>query len=449
MTSLRDATPTSVIADSQYSYNTASQIVQQVDPGGAHAYGYDSVDRLASAAYPGATAESYNYDSVGNRTTSHLSPTHGYQPFNQLSSTSTASYAYDSNGDLISKTDSSGTWQYAWDFENRLTQVTRPDAVTISYGYDAVGRRIQRTPSNGEVQKYVYDGQDVVRDLHADGSVALEYLNGPGIDNKIRQTDSANEDLYYTTDHLGSTIALTNDLGEMVEGIGYDSFGNSTGSSLTRYTYTGREFDADTGLYYYRARWYDAQVGRFISEDPLALSGGINLYTYVKNDPVRFIDPSGLTRCNRWLGGLGGALLGGGIGGLVGEAATTVAGAVGGFAVAGPPGALVGAGAGAGAGVPVSVITGGAGAVIGGVAGYRFCASDDAMPTPRAIPTCDNPPKPIPFPPAPPPGFERCTLRSTTATHCIYTCGKFKRIETRRNDGHCPKEYFIGTISIP
>lgn len=182
-----------------------------------------------------------------------------------------------------------------WDFENRLTQVTRPDAVTISYNYDALGRRTQRTPSNGPVEKYVYDGQDVVRDLHADGSVAVEYLNGPGIDNKIRQTDSGGADLYYTANELGSTIALTNDTGEMVEAIGYDSFGNSTGSLFTRYGYTGREFDPDTGLMYYRARWYDPQVGRFISEDSKGLAGGINLYSYVSNNPIVWKDPFGLS----------------------------------------------------------------------------------------------------------------------------------------------------------
>src|SRR4030095_16120572 len=73
------------------------------------------------------------------------------------------------------------------------------------------------------------------------------------------------------------------------------SFGNAnTGTNLTRYTYTGREFDSDTGLYYYRARWYDPQVGRFISEDPIGLAGGINQFAYVGNNPQNGRDPSGL-----------------------------------------------------------------------------------------------------------------------------------------------------------
>ncbi len=74
----------------------------------------------------------------------------------------------------------------------------------------------------------------------------------------------------------------------------YDSFGDAPASPRTRYTFTGRERDEFTGLYYYRARWYDAMIGRFISEDPIGFAGGdVNLYGYVKNNPVNFVDPNG------------------------------------------------------------------------------------------------------------------------------------------------------------
>jgi RHS repeat-associated protein len=100
--------------------------------------------------------------------------------------------------------------------------------------------------------------------------------------------------LYFLQDHLGSTTALTNSQGATVSQISYDSFGNpSAGANLTRYTYTGREFDSDTGLYYYRARWYDPKVGRFISEDPIGLAGGINEFAYVGDDSVNARDPHG------------------------------------------------------------------------------------------------------------------------------------------------------------
>jgi len=266
---------------------------------GAHVYGYDPTDRLISATHPNLPQESYAYDGVGNRTASQQSSAYTYQPFNKLASTATATYSYDNNGNLTSKTDTSGRWAYTWDYENRLTQVTRPDGVSVTYKYDALGRRIQRS-KNGTSTNYIYDGQDVVKDINSDGST-VEYLNGLGVDNKLRQTSSAGT-FYFMQDQLGSTHALTDSSGNVVEQEQYDSFGDGAGSSLTRYGYTGRERDADTGLYYYRARWYDPQAGRFISEDPIGFEGGINPYAYVENNPLNNSDPEGLAPKDRWYG---------------------------------------------------------------------------------------------------------------------------------------------------
>jgi len=294
LTRLKDAKRRKVIADNQYSYNNAGDITQNIDQSGTHTYGYDLLDRLASATYTGTAAESYAYDGVGNRTTSHKSATYSHQPFNRLVSTSTATYIYNNNGNMISKSDASGTTQFAWDFENRLTQVVTPASGSVSYKYDALGRRIQRTPSSGISTNFIYDGQDVVKDINSDGST-VEYLNGPGIDNKIRQKGSSSSSTYYfSQDHLGSTTALTGTTGKLVERITYDAYGNSAGSTRTRYGYTGRERDPDTGLLYYRARFYDPQLGRFISEDPIGLAGGINTFAYVGNNPQNATDPQGL-----------------------------------------------------------------------------------------------------------------------------------------------------------
>ena len=185
---------------------------------------------------------------------------------------------------------------FAWDFENRLMQVSTPSSGSVTYKYDALGRRIQRAPSVGASTNFIYDGQDVVQDLNSDATT-VDYLNGPGIDNKISQTSTSGRKattLYYLADHLGSTTALTNKQGHLLEQISYDSYGNSTGRASTRYDYTGRERDSLTGLLHYRARWYDPQLGRFISEDPIGLAGGINSFAYVRNNPARFSDPSGL-----------------------------------------------------------------------------------------------------------------------------------------------------------
>jgi RHS repeat-associated protein len=134
----------------------------------------------------------------------------------------------------------------------------------------------------------------VVRDLNNDLTIATEYLNGLGIDGKLRQTTGGSTS-YFLADHLGSTRGLTDATGNVTSSLTYDSFGTVVGGSgSTRYTYTGRELDEETGLIYYRARWYDPQQGRFVSEDPIGLVGGINLFAYVENNPICFSDPSGL-----------------------------------------------------------------------------------------------------------------------------------------------------------
>ncbi len=185
--------------------------------------------------------------------------------------------------------------------------------------YDALGRRIQRSTNAGANERYVYDGPNVLADLNADSSAAATYLNGLSIDSHLRQTSAA-ETSYYLSDHLGSTAGLADASGSLMEADSYESFGNSAGSVQTRYGYTGRERDPDTGLIYYRSRLYDPQLGRFISEDPIGLrSGDINLYGYVKNRPLLFTDPSGMQRCDPVVGALVGAGVGGALG-LVGGA---------------------------------------------------------------------------------------------------------------------------------
>jgi len=285
--------PPATLAIHQYAYNNANNISSWLGSSGNRSFNYDNADRLTSVLKMGGN-ESYGYDAVGNRTTSHLSSSYSYQPFNRLTSTTTATYAYDSNGNMLTKTDSGGTRTFGWDSDNRLKQVVLPGGLTVSYKYDALGRRIQRTTSTGADERFVYDGQDVLLDLNSSLAVVTSYINGLGIDDHLRQTNTTTGVSYFLTDHLGTTTTLTDGSGNVVETLAYDSFGNNAGSTRTRYTYTGRERDADTGLLYYRARVYDPQLGRFISEDPIGLADGINPFAYVRNNPAGYTDPSGL-----------------------------------------------------------------------------------------------------------------------------------------------------------
>jgi RHS repeat-associated protein len=302
LTRLTHAKGANTLADFQYQFNAVNNIAQMTDGAGAHNYTYDSLDRLTAATHPNQTNESYSYDGVGNRTASHQGSSYSYQPFNRLVTANSSTFSYDTNGNLISKTDSGGSWTYAWDYENRLQRSSLSGGVTVSYSYDALGRPIQRISSTSGTTKFVYDGADVVRDLDGSGSTIADYLDGPGIDNTIKQTAGGTAS-YFMADHLGTTRAFTDASGNLTSSLAYDSFGNVTaGSAATRYTYTGRELDSETGLMHYRARWYDPRQARFLSEDPIGFDGGSNWYEYVGNNPMDFTDPTGLGKGDKWYG---------------------------------------------------------------------------------------------------------------------------------------------------
>jgi len=201
----------------------------------------------------------------------------------------------------------SNTTSYAWDFENRLTSVTLPGSGgTVSFKYDPFGRRTYKSSSSG-TSVFAYDGDNLVEEANASGAVVARYSQGLNIDEPLAMLRSAATS-YYHADGLGSISSLSNAAGSIANTYTYDSFGkltDSTGSLVNSFQYTARESDAETGLYYYRARYYDQVSGRFFSEDPVRFrSDETNLYPYVGNDPVRKIDPGGLTkRCWGLCGG--------------------------------------------------------------------------------------------------------------------------------------------------
>ncbi|HKP68704.1 MAG TPA: RHS repeat-associated core domain-containing protein, partial [Pyrinomonadaceae bacterium] len=159
--------------------------------------------------------------------------------------------------------------------------------------YDALGRRVRRfVAATSEDTKFIYDGLDVVMDDDMTTGIT-KYQNGLGIDDKLKLSGGG-VSKYFLADHLGSAVALTNSGGTVTDQTSYDSFGDQTSSLPTRYGFTGRERDNFSGLMYYRARFYDPNLGRFVSEDPIGFDGGdINLFAYVWNSPSGFADPYG------------------------------------------------------------------------------------------------------------------------------------------------------------
>ena len=144
---LTHAKGANTLADFQYQFNTVNDITQMIDDAGSHNYSYDSLDRLTAATHPNQTNESYTYDDVGNRMASHQGSSYTYQAFNRLTAANGASFGYDANGNLTSKTYAGGSWIYTWDHENRFKQASKAGGVTVIYSYDALGRRVQRASS--------------------------------------------------------------------------------------------------------------------------------------------------------------------------------------------------------------------------------------------------------------------------------------------------------------
>jgi RHS repeat-associated protein len=144
-------------------------------------------------------------------------------------------------------------------------------------------------------KNYVYDGAAILQELNVAGTVTSRYVHGPGVDEPW-MLERGTSRYYYTADSLGSITGVLNSAGTKVETNKYSAFGENTFSSALGqpFGFTGREYDFETGLYYYRARYYEPKFGRFISEDPIRFAGGMNFYAYVGNNPVTYRDPLGL-----------------------------------------------------------------------------------------------------------------------------------------------------------
>ena len=260
-------------------------------------YTYDAIYQLTQVTQGTSSTESYSYDPVGNRTASLGVASYTTNSSNELTATSNASFTYDANGNTTSKTDSTGTTTYAWDYENRLTSITLPNnSGTVIFKYDPFGRRIYKS-SSSSTSIYAHDGEEVVVITNGTGATQSTYVQGSLVDEPLAMLSSSLVS-YHEADALGSITSLSNAAGVLVQTYSNDSFGNTTaatGSLTNPFRFTAREFDSETNIVYYRARYFDSITGRFITEDPLRFRAAANFYPYVGNDPVDLYDPLGLT----------------------------------------------------------------------------------------------------------------------------------------------------------
>jgi len=324
-----------LVAGFDYAYDKANNRRYEVDQFAqlADVYEYDSVYRVIRTAYrvPANDAtlqtvvnnsnsnaevesiispqdESYLLDGVGNWASVQAlngkqSDAVGYQSneMNEYTRIGAVEQNHDSNGNLTSD----GNRNYHYDARNRLVRVSTLSGNTLAnYKYDAYGRRIEKR-AGSEAVRYVHFGKQVLEERNAFNELQRSYVYGNGIDEVLQLKTASNDSYYYHDNSIGSIAALTDTAGRVAERYRYNVYGETTilaADGITErqnsaignsYGFTGRRYDVETGFYYYRARYYVPERGRFIQRDPLGYVDGMGVYAYVGNNPVNYVDPEG------------------------------------------------------------------------------------------------------------------------------------------------------------
>jgi RHS repeat-associated protein len=288
--------------------DNAGRIVQKIDnmQGAAVTwnYSYDTLGRLTEVKQNNSVVEHYEYDANGNRTfetnafrgTSNTA--YSYSPEDHVLTAGADTYQFDADGFLTARITSAGTTTFTYSARGELLGATLPDGKVISYDHDPVGRRIAKRVNGTIIEKYlwqsqtrllaVYDGSNnlIMRFTYADGRMPVS-VTKDGVT------------YYLFIDQLGSLRAVVDGNGQIIKELVYDSFGYLYNESNLPFTipfgFAGGLHDRDTGLIRFGLRDYDPTIGRWTVKDPIDFAGGdTNLFGYVGNNPVKFIDPWGL-----------------------------------------------------------------------------------------------------------------------------------------------------------
>ncbi|MDX1253449.1 MAG: type IV secretion protein Rhs [Gammaproteobacteria bacterium] len=415
-----------VLTQHDYSYDGVGNRIKHIEAiaGAAltYDYAYDPLSRLTQAKNGNAAQqEDYSYDPLNNRTRKTVNATtpvitaYTHDAANQLTEvrqgsptgTLLAGYVYDANGNLLKKCEGgtvttsattctgASVTDLSHDGLDRLIRLVKTGQPINWYRYDDQGRRTHKAIAGVGEYRYVYNGPDIHAEYFNQWNTARAvYTHGPNIDDPlIRMTITGSNTYgqadYYHQDGLGSVVALSNNLNTSTQTQRFDAWGNKLGGTIAQaaqYGYTGREPD-ETGLVYYRARYYDPGIARFIQRDPMGFGGGdINLYAYVGNNPVNNTDPTGEVILNAV--GAGWGLVSGGISGGIAAYNTTGGSWAGtglGIISGGFAGAAVGAVNPAGSIAAGQVIGGTVGGVLGNIGNTTLTQVVNSQPTIRPL----------------------------------------------------------------
>jgi len=308
LTQVKHMKSASTIAQFDYTLNAVGNRTAKNASGAIpnvnESYTYDAIDQVTAVSKPG-DAQTFAYDPTGNRTavtSTGSSPGVGPYTTNALNQYTAAAgdvLLYDTKGNLTTQ---GLTASYSYDSKNRLLGATK-GSNTMLVSYDYRNRPVSRS-INGTATYFIYDDWSLIGEYNVSGALLQKYIHGIKIDEILAKIDSTGT-VFYHQDGLGSTVALTNSSGALIESYQYDVFGKVTisdnsGSPIAnsafsnRCMFTGREWIAEVGLYDYRNRVYSVELGRFLQTDPIRFEAGdVNLDRYVSNNGVNATDPYG------------------------------------------------------------------------------------------------------------------------------------------------------------